>query len=496
MADAVALDSSATTYRLDPENPWPGLAWFDESAAAFFNGRRREIADLRRLVTEGPLTVLFSRSGLGKTSLLKAGLFPALRPNGFLPVYVRLVFHSGSDSDPAPLVEQVAAAFFAECASASADAPARAVGDSFWEYLHRAQFKVWSTQNQPLMPLFVIDQFEEVFTLGAAAPLAVARFREDLADLIENRIPVQTESKLAIEAEAGFGLAPRGQPYRILLSFREDFATAFERWQELPSLMRNRLQLSSLNGLEGFEVVYESGSRFLTRETAEAIVRFVAGVRRAQTGDGDDGEPAPLAELIVEPALLSLVCRGLNDRRHARAAAGGANTIDGDLLDTTGPAVVENHYDERMDDQPERVHRFVETELVTESGFRKPCAQDDAAREPYGVSLEALRVLVDRRLLRFEPSLGVTRVELIHDLLAPTVVARRDARRKADRDTEWRRAEQQRQTAADERERGRRARRRFRVAATVAGVAILVTLVLGGLALYAQRQQRLAQAES
>jgi len=48
------------------------------------------------------------------------------------------------------------------------------------------------------------------------------------------------------------------------------------------------------------------------------------------------------------------------------------------------------------------------------------------------VALDSLRVLVDRRLLRIEPSLGVTRVELIHDLLTPTVVARRDRRRSAD----------------------------------------------------------------
>lgn len=494
----MARDSSLMTYRLDPENPWPGLAWFDESAASFFNGRRREIVELKRLVTEAPLTVLFGRSGLGKTSLIKAGLFPALRPSGFLPVYVRLAFRDDDRENHGPLVEQLARAFADACASAPAEAPARVEGESLWEYLHRAAFKVWSAHNQPLVPLFVIDQFEEVFTLGAAAPLAVSRLREDLADLIENRIPVQTEGKLAADGQAGAGFALRSQPYRVLLSFREDFATAFERWHELPSLMRNRLQLSSLNGLQAFDVVFESGSRFLTRETAEAIVRFVAQARRAPTA-GSDAESGPLSSLVVEPALLSLVCRGLNDRRHARAAEGGANTIDADLLASTGPAVVDNHYDDCMRDQPERVHRFVEAELVTESGFRKPCAQDDALREPYGVSLDALRVLVDRRLLRIEPSLGVTRVELIHDLLAPTVVARRDARRKADQERraneEWQRADEQRRAAAQERERDQRSRRRFRVAVIVALLASGVTVGVGSLAFYARAQQRLAQAQ-
>ena len=38
------------------------------------------------------LTVLFGQSGLGKTSLLQAGLFPRLREAQALPVAVRLNF--------------------------------------------------------------------------------------------------------------------------------------------------------------------------------------------------------------------------------------------------------------------------------------------------------------------------------------------------------------------------------------------------------------------
>ena len=97
------MDSSSAPYRLDPENPWPGLAWFDESAAQFFNGRRREIAELKRLVLDAPLTVLFGRSGLGKTSLLTAGLFPSLRQANFVPVYLRFDFTPPRGGDSPPL---------------------------------------------------------------------------------------------------------------------------------------------------------------------------------------------------------------------------------------------------------------------------------------------------------------------------------------------------------------------------------------------------------
>jgi hypothetical protein len=58
----------------DAGNPWPGLAAFTEAAKDSFNGRDAEAEELLRRVTTAPLTVLFGKSGLGKTSLLQAGL--------------------------------------------------------------------------------------------------------------------------------------------------------------------------------------------------------------------------------------------------------------------------------------------------------------------------------------------------------------------------------------------------------------------------------------
>ncbi len=493
----MTLDSSTRPAQLDADNPWPGLAWFDESAEAFFNGRQREIAELKRLLQQAPLTVLFGRSGLGKTSLLKAGLFPELRRFGVLPVYTRFDFGAQIDAGvEIPPVEQLADNFSVAVADARADAPNRGPGESLWEYLHRADFQLWSEQNQPLTPAFVIDQFEEVFTLGTARPAAVARLREDLADLIENRIPTATEARVAARASAGASLSLRGQRYRVLLSFREDFATAFERWRELPSLMRNRLQLMSLNGDQALEAVHRPAPQLIDGAIAEAVVRFAASVKGTDPGTNAAPEPpqesAPLSSLVIEPALRSLICRGLNERRKRE----GKPAIDGDLLTDTGSKVIDGHYDDCMNGQPERVHRFVENELVTESGFRKPCAQDDARREPYGIELDALRLLVDLRLLRIEPSLGVTRVELIHDLLAPTVVVRRDGRRKAD-ETERLQKELRLQQEANEKAAAAEverisARRRLRTVTLGALGAAVIAVMLGGSTWYATYQAKRA----
>jgi hypothetical protein len=235
-------------------------------------------------------------------------------------VYVRFDFGALRDAAAPSLIEQLFTAFTSASTSIGADAPARQDAESLWEYFHRIDVKVWSAQNEPLVPVFVVDQFEEVFTLGPANPQAVAQLREDLADLAENRIPVATERRLAEAEGASTRFAFRSRQYRVLLSFREDFATSFERWHELPSLMRNRLQLLPMTGSQAFDAVYGSASHLMSSDTAEQVVRFVASEKHAGPAAGET-ETTPLDDLVVEPALLSLVCRGLNESRKCAATA-------------------------------------------------------------------------------------------------------------------------------------------------------------------------------
>ena len=75
---------------------------------AYFHGRDEEAAELARRVQRKLLTVLFGQSGLGKTSLLRAGLVPRLRGEGYCPVYVRIDY----SPDSPPPSEQIKQAIF------------------------------------------------------------------------------------------------------------------------------------------------------------------------------------------------------------------------------------------------------------------------------------------------------------------------------------------------------------------------------------------------
>ena len=78
-------DDGQSNILLGPDNPWPGLNQFCEDHDRYFRGRDEEKAALFRLVKSETLTILFGKSGLGKSSLLQAGLFPVLRQAGYFP---------------------------------------------------------------------------------------------------------------------------------------------------------------------------------------------------------------------------------------------------------------------------------------------------------------------------------------------------------------------------------------------------------------------------
>ncbi|MBS0192798.1 MAG: hypothetical protein JSR34_00950 [Proteobacteria bacterium] len=460
MNDAQHDVAGDAAVAIDPQNPWLGLFSYSEESRAYFHGRDEEAAELCRRVQRKLLTVLFGQSGLGKTSLLRAGVVPKLRAEHFCPVYVRIDYAPDS---PSPS-EQIKQAIFR--ASAAAGAWSRAgsavVGESLWEFLHHRGDLLRDAAGHTLTPLLIFDQFEEIFTLGQADDAGRQRaqqFLDDLADLVENRPPAALEARIEDDDAAAEDFDFARADYRVLIALREDYLAHLESVKTImPSITQNRMRLARMTGAQALSAVLKPGGKLVSQEIAEAIVRFVAG-------------GSELAHAEVEPSLLSLVCRELNTVRQSQ----GRSEISADLLAGSRDSILSEFYERALADQPAGVRRVVEDLLLTESGYRESVGEERVlkALAEAGAPRDALATLVNRRLLRIEERLDMRRVELTHDVLCSVVLASRNLRH----EREARDAAEHQLAAQREREAAtHRALVRARQIAAVCAVLMLVAV--------------------
>jgi energy-coupling factor transporter ATP-binding protein EcfA2 len=147
--------------RADDICPYQGLEVFDEAHAEFFFGRERDVQRLvEKLKTTRFLAVL-GASGSGKSSLVRAGLIPAVRA-GALPqsdAWTICVFKPGSR----PLTTLTAQLLHLSPGKDSMQTTLDQMGKDE-RTLHLAV--AFALANKPAGRIvWVIDQFEEVFTL-------------------------------------------------------------------------------------------------------------------------------------------------------------------------------------------------------------------------------------------------------------------------------------------------------------------------------------------
>ena len=432
---------ASSSTQVDPERPWLGLRSFDENASAYFFGRDAELRDIFERVQHRPLTVLFGQSGLGKTSLLRAGLVPRLRDAGFLPVVLRLEYEEG---DPSP-ADQLREALIQAARDAGVTLP-RELPTDLWLLLHDPHYgfcadpSAASSATLP-RPVLILDQFEEIFTLGERKPNAAEDLCAALAVLAENRAPADLDARLAEDDDLALRLRHDARPARVILSLREDFLHMLERWKRaVPAVMENRLELRLLTGPQALLAAVEPGKRrcrdsslppIVSDATGAAIVRFVAGVT----------PEVPLDEIDAVPPLLSLLCAELNEQR-----VGPEDVIRPEQLHGRAEDILEKFYNRCFDSHPSAVRVFVEERLLSHEGFRESTAEDTARHELQRAELSAadadtaLKQLVDNRLLVVEERGGIRRVELTHDILTGIARRSRDLRREREATAARRRA--------------------------------------------------------
>ncbi len=461
--------------------PYVGLQPYTEAESEFFFGREREQRVISSNLFAASITILYGASGVGKSSVLMAGIVPVLRNKPRTAVVVfrdwqRPDFLTALKSECRNRVEQVKKKPLETPMDIPLDELLLRLGQEFGGTI-----------------LLLLDQFEEYFLYHP-----------------------ESESNNSFDSEFARAVNRDDVDANFLVALREDGLSKIDRFRaRIPNLMGNLLRLKHLDAtaaedairkpLQAYNDRLEKGETAVTIEDGlvKAVIEQVRSGYVSLAPSTGAGQAQNIEdEISIETPFLQLVLTRLwqeelnNDSRSLRL----------DTLLKLGGAqeIVHTHLDDvmmKLEPLEQKLCAGFFDRLVTPSGTKIACRLDDLGKWAGELSeqvLPVVKVLSENRILRTiaasasQPGIPPS-YEIFHDVLAPAVLNWR--RRYVEQQTlEAIRSEEQRKRDLElaekarelELENSREKSKRMRIIATA---ALCVMTLLAGLTFYAFQQR-------
>ncbi len=458
-------------------SPYVGLNYFIEADADWFFGRDEESQTIIANLRASRLTILFSQSGVGKSSLLRAGVAHQIRELAQRSLagrgsarYVPVVFNEWKDDPVEDLIGAIEKAIEPLLPEGEQAALPR---DGLKSAIETAAASVDAKL------LIILDQFEEYFLYRTRE--RGRRFADELADCV-NDPALRANFLIAIREDAYAGLGDL---------FAGKITNVYGNYLQLEYLDRDAARETIVKPIERFNELHPQEQPI---EIEPALVEAVLDQVRTgevvvgQGGQGrvNGGNGARRRREEIETPYLQLVMATLwaHERKQMSRVLrlstlqelGGAQEIVRTHLDGALAALPADERDTALD-----LFRY----LVTPSGTKIVYAASDLAEmvdRPEDRVADLLAELDHKRIVRHVPppagkSQPDDRYEIFHDVLAPAIV---DWRRRALE--QRKRAEDGRERARLEREkheadeRARRDRRQSRILLALLGLVLAVVV--------------------
>jgi HEAT repeat protein len=359
--------------------PYKYLDYYTFEDADLFFGREEETQKMVGEILSTRLLVLFSPSGSGKTSLINAGVRPALEKLGYKTVYVRL------ENEPIPSVRNaVVQTLNINEAGQNSD---------LHGFLQEASRQV----EKPLV--IFIDQFEEFFIVFSDEKLRQEFIQQVAKIKFDDRLPVF-----------------------LVFSLREDyFAKLHEFRDAIPSIFQNNANIH----LEAF--TDDEAKRAISAPAKAFGVEFQKELVDTLVQDMKDGRAG------IEPIALQIVCHTLWQNKPKEASR----------LDTAiyqkcrgTQTILREHVDKLLQQIPwrqqglmVRIFEALKTRDNTKLYRRFQDLQDYMRIRNPRYLKEALRKLSEVGILRHEQRQGDDWYEFKHDHLVPKIAEWMQARK-------------------------------------------------------------------
>lgn len=384
------------------QNPWRCLAAYKEpqygdKETYLFCGRDRETYELASLVKNNLYVTLYGRTGIGKTSLLEAGVFPQLRREGYVPVVVRFDLLGNSEKTFAELVVQSIENQDLVIEETNNNGTILSVIDGkpnveyLWEYFATRHFY---DGEREVFPMIVLDQFEE--NLIANRDKSESLLKQIYALIDDNK-----EFPEGYHSETNF---------RFVISIREDELFRLEECIDRNHLLdfkKNRYRLTHLSKQDAEEVICMPGGNLLPDNKEERHTIIDRILNQATDEDSDN----------INTLLLSLVCSCLYERCIVR----NADRFTVSDIDALGDNLLIDFYESLH--IKKKIREVIENKFIDTKGRRNVVNIVDL-NIPQS-ELDELCTGNKRILQRMNK-----RMELIHDLLAYAIFETKQKRQK------------------------------------------------------------------
>ncbi len=459
---------------------YPGIRAFERNENTVFFGRKREAKKLYNLIKAKPLVVLFSKSGIGKSSLINAGLEPLLEVDYFQVIKVRLQSTNISSVETVinelkPFVNET------KLKNHSKGKP------GFWEYLRACDFK---RGEEELTPILIFDQFEEFFEHDKKDQKAL---NQELADMVSNRLPERIQQSLR-----AIPFRDRTQeqldwhspiPVKFIFAIRSDRMSQMDGMSEkIPSILHNRFHLKPL----GIEAAKEA--------IVEPAISEVSGFDTMPFSYHPDALETIIKYLKnkndeIESFQLQLLCRNI-ERTVYRKNEKNVVVQETDFGGSKGiRSILNNYYEQEITELGEEerplARKFFEEGLIV--GGRRVGISEGVESETFGIGKELLSKLLASRLLRAENTHLGRSYELSHDTLVAPILQSFEIRRRREESAEILRKQKEHETQLKAE---RKKRNRARMLAVAGFVLFVISAGLGFLAAKQSQIAKKAQKEA
>lgn len=479
------------------DTPYKGLVPYSEEDAPFFFGREAEREIITANLMASRLTLLYGASGVGKSSVLRAGVAHNLHQlaqknlsERGAPEFGVLVFNSWRDN-PVEVLERRLEDAMSSLVSNRADVPADGLRE-LPEIL-----EAWSQAIDG--DLFIIlDQFEEYFLYHA---------QEDGDNSFAVQFPRAVNRP---DLRVSFLISIREDALAKLDRFKGRIPNLFDNYLRIDHLDRNAARAAITEPARTYNALHPGSSISIETPLVEAVLDQVKTNEVVLGGGGrgvvETASDQPAADERIETSYLQLVMT----RLWQEEVGSGSRTLRVATLDSLGGAkrIVQTHVDavmERLEPDEQRTAAQLFYYLVTRDGTK--IAHTVSALSEYTrvdetrltVVLEKLCGIDARILQPVDPPPGQPnspRYEIRHDKLAAAILDwRRRYAQMEERAEAERLAIEQRQEAEAQARMEEKAKSAARLRWLSIALAVMTLLALAGAALaFKQRRSAISDA--